>query len=274
MTRLRAWRFLACLALLLMSIVAAAPTSPDGKPIVTITKTDGSTVRGSITASDPDNVTIQPPPKPGKTSTAPAITPDPVTIAWHDIRSVSNGLTQRKALDAWKGDHLEQLCPTCRGERTVYCPTCKGTGHDPASEKDCKTCKGELLIDCKTPHCEKGQIPCPNKCLQRGVGNWYKKPDGTWWRKFPAGNGYAEYSEQHLGHLIVVDPKAGTANDAGVCPVCHGTTKIDDPACHGTGKTPCPTCVARKDAPPCPDHCDHGRVVCPDCKGTGLKQAT
>jgi hypothetical protein len=273
MTSSRLVRLIGCLFVVLLCALAAAPTTPDGKAIVTVAKTDGSSVRGTITASDPDNVTLQPLAKVGKPTTAPAAEPEPVVIAWHDIKNVSNGLTQRKALDAWKIEHSASLCPTCRGERTVYCPTCKGTGHDPASGKDCKQCKGELLIDCKTPHCDHGQIPCPAKCLQRGVGNWYKKPDGTWWRRFPVGNGFAEYSEHHIGHTIALDPKTGFPNDTGTCPVCNGTTKIDDPACHGSGKTPCPTCVARKDAPPCPDHCDHGRVKCPECKGGGLKSA-
>lgn len=250
-----------------------------GPALVGVMKVDGTTVRGTLVSSDPEGVTIQPPTKIVKTGKsakdAPApVTPDPVVVAWKDIKAVSNGLTYRKALDVWKAQHLSELCETCRGERMVWCPTCKGTQHDPAAGKECKTCGGELLVDCKTAHCEKGQIPCPAKCLKLTEGTWVKHADGVRWRTFPmAKSALANYSEHHLGHLIVLDYKENTATDVGVCPTCGGTMKIDDPACHGTGKVPCPTCSARKDAAPCPDHCDHGRVVCPDCKGTGLKKA-
>jgi hypothetical protein len=254
-------------ALLAPTILSAADVTP--KPtMATVFKTDGTSIRGAIESADPDQVVIKPAPKPGHKDDA-----ESVTIPWKQIKSVSNGITQAKLLQAWKVEHKDDLCPTCHGDRTVMCPTCKGTGHDPASGKDCPTCKGELLVNCKTPKCKDGMIPCPNpNCLKLTDGTWTKHPDGLRWRRFNTTHGYDEYSEHHLGEVILRSKDGSSWEDTGKCPICGGTTTIEDPACHGTGKIPCPTCVARKDAPPCPDHCDNGRVVCPDCGGTGLKK--
>ena len=247
-------------------------------PIVTVTKADGTTVRGTVTVSEPDSIIVTPPAprpvvaRPGRPVAAPAEPAAPVVVPWSEIKSVSNGLTQANAFSQWKLTHHDLLCPTCHGERTVLCPTCKGTTHDPASGKDCPTCHGELLVDCKDPRCDNGQVPCPNHCLQLTEGKWVTREDGLKWRSFPIGNAVASFSEHHLGHVITIDRKAGTANDTGVCPVCNGTTKADCPLCHGVGKVPCATCVNRKDAPACPAHCDHGRVKCADCDGTGVKK--
>ncbi len=252
-----------------------------GSEPVTVTKADGSTVKGGITSCTPELLTVLPAPKPapkvkpaGKTPAADPPKPDPVQVAWKDVRHVSNGLNLRLALDAWMAQHPQELCPTCRGERTVMCPTCKGTNHDPAGRGDCKTCHGELLVACKSVGEVDGKVPCPNDCLRLSVGVWTKHPDGkmvrTW--KFANGNSHW-FSEGHLGHVIVVDSKAGSATDAGTCPICGGTQVVDDAACHGTGKVPCPECAAVKGAAACPNHCDSGRVTCPTCGGTGLKKA-
>ena len=81
------------------------------------------------------------------------------------------------------------------------------------------------------------------------------------------------YSEHHIGHVIFYDAKTHSVPDLGVCPICGGTVKVNDPACHASGRVPCPECLARKSAGPCPNHCDGGRVVCPDCGGTGIAVA-
>jgi hypothetical protein len=248
------------------------PAAP-AVPIVIAYKTDGTSVRGQVTAVDPDGVTLTPPAKPGVGGATPESEPSPVTVAWKDIRSMSNGLTQAKAIVQWKQAHHEQLCETCHGDRTVPCPTCKGTMHDPASGKDCPTCHGELLVDCKAPKCDHGKVPCPNHCLQLTEGQWVKRDDGLKWRTFPMGHAWFSFSEHHLGHIITVDRKAGTVTDTGVCPVCNGTTKADCAVCHGLGRVPCATCSARTDVPACPAHCEQGRVKCPTCEGTGLKKA-
>jgi hypothetical protein len=253
------------------SIALAAPEKPPPN-LITVVRTDGPPVRGTLVSSDPDNVVVQPVAKPGQKDKD-AQTPEQVTIPWKDIKTVSNGLTRAKALEAWKAQHRDQLCEACRGDRTVLCPTCKGTLHDPAALKDCKTCGGELLVECKAPKCDHGTIPCPRTCLKLTEGQWYKKPDGHRWRKFPSRNGYYEWSEGHVGELIVTDPKTGEVRSEGRCPTCGGKTTIDCPTCHGLAKVPCATCAARKDAPPCPDKCDHGRVPCTQCSGTGLKKA-
>ncbi len=241
--------------------------------LITVVSTSG-TIKGTLTSYDPDGVTIQPAPKPVPKNKPqePASQPAPVTFKWSDIKSISDGLSQRKALDAFEASHKADLCPTCKGERRVFCTVCKGTGHDPAAHKDCKVCNGELLVDCKTPGCKNGEIPCPNLCLRLGVGHWVKHDDGLQWCLFHIGRGTAMYSEHHLGHLIVVDRVNMQVNDDGVCPVCGGTTTVTDPACLGTGKMPCPAVI--KGAGPCPGNCEHGFVVCPDCGGTGLKKAT
>jgi hypothetical protein len=231
---------------------------------VTITKNDATTVIGSFVSADVDQVTLKPPPKPGKKEES-----EPVSVPWSEIKRISNGMMQAKFLTEWKAEHRDQLCETCRGDRTILCPTCKGTMHDPASAKDCKTCGGELLVDCKGPTCDKGIIPCPNTCLKLTEGKWVKHDDGKLWRKLP--NGWS-FSDAHVGDLIFTDPKTKQSEDKGKCPTCGGKTTIDCPICHGLAKVPCATCLARKDAAECPDHCDKGRVKCTTCEGTGLKK--
>jgi hypothetical protein len=247
---------------------APKPPAAPAVPLVTIVKTDGTTVRGQITASDPDSVTVTPAAKPNV-----AEAPEPVAVPWKDVKSVSNGFNQSKAHAQWKRDRHAELCDTCHGDRTTLCSTCKGTTHDPASGKDCPKCRGELLVECKTPRCEEGQIPCTNHCLQLTEGRWETREDGKKWRSFPVGRGYHSFSEGHLGNVIQIDRKEGTARDVGPCPVCHAKTKIICPACRGMSRTPCATCAARKDAAPCPAGCDAGRTPCVPCAGSGLKKA-
>lgn len=257
-----------CLGLILPAWLwgETKPAAPKPPPIVTVIQNDGSTVRGTISSIDPRNVVIQPLAKPKETP------PPAVTISWKEIKSVTNGMTQKRMLAQWKKEHPEQLCETCKGELTVRCDVCKGTMHDPASAKDCKTCGGELLIDCKAPQCDHGKVPCPAPCLKLTQGTWVKKEDGLRWRKLTGSGGYtAEVSEHHLGELVVFHRDA--APELKKCPTCNGTTKADCPTCQGTGLVPCPECLARKAAPPCPNHCDKGRVPCPVCDGVGLKKS-
>jgi hypothetical protein len=242
-------------------------TGQNEKPqlLITITKTDGTTVRGEIVSSDPDQIVFKPARKPSEKTD-----PEQINIPWGEIKRVSNGLTQQKALDAWKAQHVEQLCETCHGDRTVLCEVCKGTMHTPESAKDCPTCKGELLVDCKSPKCKDGIIPCPDKCLKLTEGNWVTKPDGLKWRIFRNSKGSKEWSEKNVGELVVLEN--GEWTNKGKCPTCGGKTELACPACHGVGKVPCSTCLARTDAPKCTNACDHGRTPCQACKGTGLKQ--
>ena len=234
-------------------------------PLVTIFKLDKTSVRGTVVGVDPDAVTIEPAAKPGS-----AENPAPVVVPWTEIRAVSSGLTQAKAVAQWKQANRDKLCETCRGERTVYCDTCKGTTHDPAAGKDCPTCEGELLVDCKTPRCAEGRIPCPNRCLKLTEGRWVTRDDGKRWRSFPTRNGVYSFSESHVGNLIQTQ-KDGSVQDVGQCPTCGGVTKIDCTSCQGLGQTPCGACTARKDAAACPGSCEAGRVKCNACNGSGLK---
>jgi hypothetical protein len=254
--------FLSLLASLLFVPFCVAQTpKPAATPIVTVTKNDGSIVRGKLTAAGPGSITVE---GAGVAATA------PVQIAWRDIKTVSNGLTQAKALSQFKTEHADQLCETCHGSTTLLCATCKGTAHDPASGKDCKTCGGELLVTCKAPKCKEGKIPCTDKCLKLSEGNWTTR-DGLRVRTYKFKNGDAWISENHLGHIMVFED--GAIHDKGVCPTCGGTTTLTCPTCGGTSKVPCATCLARKEAPPCPAKCDKGHETCKACNGTGLKGA-
>lgn len=257
----------AYVACALMLLLAAAPAKiPAGPPPVTIFKTDGTSVRGQLGEPGHDFLTITPAPKPGEKPDA----LQPQKIEWKDIKSVSNGLTPAKSLVGWKAAHRDDLCVTCRGDGVHLCPTCKGTGHDPASGKDCHTCHGELLVACTAPKCKDGQVPCPAPCLKLSEGVWVKRADGKLWRDFHVGTGTASISSAHVGQVWEIR-KDGMDNK-GFCTVCGGKTTIDCAVCGGHAKIPCPTCVARKDAPACPDYCDHGKVICETCKGSGLKE--
>jgi hypothetical protein len=253
------------LTALLSLCLAAAPGQTPAKPaagaapIVTVTKANGSTLRGKLTAAGPASITVE---VAGVGATPPA------DIAWKYIKSVSNGLTQIKALQQFKAEHADELCDTCHGNTSLVCATCKGTGHDPASGKDCKTCKGELLVACRASKCKEGKVPCPAPCLKLSEGKWTVQ-EGMKVRTFPGG---AWISEKHIGTMVSFD-KAGQMVDKGVCPTCGGTTAVTCPTCGGTSKVTCPTCLARKDAPSCAAHCDKGREICKGCDGTGLKRA-
>ena len=243
---------------LLSFFVAAAPTRP---PTVTVTKTDNTTVRGQVSTIDPKAVTIQPLVK---------NQPDgqPLTIPWSEIKSLSSGMTRERVIKMHIKDHPDDVCTDCRGEGKVPCATCKGTGRDPASAKDCATCHGEQTVPCKTPKCDHGKIPCPKLHLKLEEGSWYKKPDGTRWRKFPLPDGYFEVSEHHLGEII--ETVNGMPQPPKPCPLCAGKMIIDDPKCRGTGLAPCPTCATAARTSPCKD-CERGRVACKTCGGLGLK---
>jgi hypothetical protein len=237
-------------------------------PVVTVTKTDGTLVRGQIVSSDPDQVVVKPALKAGE-----KIAGDDVAIAWKEIKIVSNGLTQKKALEAWKEEHAKELCDKCGGERVVTCPTCKGTGHDPKSSKECKTCNGAMEVKCKAPKCKEGKIPCPKPCLKLSEGHWIKKEDGKRWRVFSIRGGASfQYSEGHLGQLITLD-KDGTPHAGAMCTTCEGKGEINCPECHGTAKVPCKTCKANADAPKCADCEGAGFKKCVACDGSGLKKA-
>jgi len=260
--------FFGCFSATWADLMLSSATLSGGSSVI-VNKKDGTTVRGTLNQCTPDLLYVLPAARPNH----PPAT-QPVELSWKQIRTVSNGLTARIAIDIWMTQHAGELCPTCHGERTIRCPVCRGTLHDPKFATTCPTCKGELLVDCKTPGEIKGQIPCPNSCLKLGVGSWAKKPDGLMWRTWHFPHGTQFFSEHHIGDVMFTDPKAmPPISDQGKCPVCGGTTKVDDPACFGTGQIPCPACLARSTAPPCPNHCENGRIVCPDCGGTGLKKS-
>jgi hypothetical protein len=232
----------------------AAQKTPTGKaaappPVVAIKKVDGSTVRGRLIASDGLHLSIEP-------AVDKNTFGDAVDIAWKDVKTVSNGLTQKKANDAWKAAHKDELCDVCHGERVTVCEVCKGTGHDPESSKDCKTCKGAQQVACNQPKCDHGKIPCPNDCTKKAPGE--KK----------IGRYTVNWTGSHLGNIIKIDKNGNVTME--VCPTCGGTAKVTCPTCHGTSFTPCPTCKADKKAADCAS-CEDGYNACSSCAGTGLK---
>ena len=251
--------------------IALAATSPDGEqgvatakpkapPVVMVKKSDGSSVRGQLAASDGERLTINP--AEGKEFGA------PVEVPWSEVKSVSNGLTRQKALDAWKLEHKAELCDACRGDRRVDCDTCKGTGHDPAASADCKTCKGELLVDCPDKRCEDGKAPCPFPCMKLSEGSW-SKPDasGKRWRSISGGGGTMRVSDGHVGEVL---RKGKRGEQLVPCENCGKTGSVACPKCGADGKVACPTCKAAKSAADCAA-CDAGQVACKTCGETGLK---
>ncbi len=246
----------------IVSVLIAA--APPAQPIVTVIRGDGTTVRGKLASSNPKSLTVEPVAKP-KAAPEPA-----VEIAWSDIKSVSNGLTQKKVIAQWKHDHSGDLCDACHGDGTTPCPTCKGTGRDAAKAKECPACHGEQTVACSTPRCDHGKIPCPRPHLKLEEGTWAAKSDGGLrWRKFPSrGGGYSEVSERHLGQVVEI--KDGVPQAPTDCGLCGNKMILDDPKCHGTGKVPCPECSKRAASEKCSD-CERGRVACKTCQGLGLK---
>jgi hypothetical protein len=76
-------------------------------------------------------------------------------------------------------------------------------------------------------------------------------------------------SEYHVGEVWVKEN--GEMVSKGTCPICGGTTKIDDPICKGKGHKLCPDCKGNGVVGPACATCDHGFVKCDECKGTGLE---
>jgi hypothetical protein len=240
-----------------------APTSRPAPPpqIVTIKKVDGSTLRGKVVGGDGVQLTVAP--IEGKAFG------QPVELAWQDVKTVSNGLTQRKQEDAWKLTHKDELCEVCHGERAIACATCKGTGHDPESSKDCKTCNGAQQVKCNQPKCDKGKVPCPGPCLKLSEGHWTTTKDGKHVRTFKMQGETVTVGEEHIGQTGKFEGKTIQFAD---CPTCGKTGTINCPTCHGTSFMPCPTCKADKKPADCAS-CEDGYIACASCAGTGLKGA-
>ncbi len=113
----------------------------------------------------------------------------------------------------------------------------------------CKVCKGTGKVDrvknpCSSSTCPDGTIPCPNHCLKREDGGWQTMhvdghSDTDLWMKFTYPNGsWAAWSQAHIGHVI--EMVNGKYQDTGLCPVCHGTTRVV-----------CPECKEQKECPFC-----------------------
>jgi hypothetical protein len=230
------------------------PKVPQPPPRVTVTKTDGKMMAGTLVAADHDGISLVYGPK-----------SENVHLGWEEIKSISNGLTREQAISNWKAEHADKLCQKCHGDRYIVCADCKGSGVDPKQQKECEKCKGTGGVGpCPTPGCKEGKIDCPKPCLKLSQGVW---KNGS--REFKAKDGSTyTWSTNHLGELIVYED--GVPVNKGRCATCLGSGKIDDPACKGKGHKLCPDCKGNGFTGPACPACDHGKVKCEECKGTGL----
>jgi hypothetical protein len=249
-------RFIAPLILttLLAGLLSAAPAVER----VSVKKTDGTTVAGTLLWADPDGVGVQG-------------AKDPVLVEWKDIASISNGLTRPKAISQWKIKNEKILCDICHGDRTVKHEACNGTGVAPETKKDCETCKGTGTgAKCTNAKCVEGKVECPGPCLKRSVGVW-KDTGGLLWREFPvAGGGKYRISQGHWGQIWTLTADKSSMEMKGNCPQCNGEAKIACDTCLGKAHLPCKTCDAVGLLGPACKDCDHGQVKCTNCNGKGL----
>lgn len=241
------------LVIALLPLLSMAQATSKPVPIVIVTKADGTTARGKLISAEWDKVIL-------------SADGQDVTLKWHEISRLSNGLTRAKVIEEFKSANKGKLCESCQGNHDTRCDSCKGTSHLAAAVADCTTCKGELLVKCKSPGCKDGQIPCPAPCLKLSQGRWIER-DGKRIREFKSPGGTWFFSDAHLGELIVQEQ--GKWVSKGACPTCSGKQTLPDPACEATSKIPCPT-HSKATSEPCPK-CDHGRIVCTTCTGSGLK---
>lgn len=85
---------------------------------------------------------------------------------------------------------------------------------------------------------ERGWVPCPGNCLKLATPGWHHQsveghPDTDIWFSFRAPNGWAAYSQNHIGHIIRTYSDK-PAEDVGVCPTCNGTGWVRKDASHPT----------------------------------------
>ena len=214
---------------------------------VTVTYTDGKSDSGELLSQDADKIVM-------RVSVGGNHVDMP--IVWARIQKLSNGLTQDAAAKKWKADNQDKLCPDCNGDKKIVCKKCTGT--------------------CTFKLCDKGQVPCPGKCLKLSEGKWVKGKEDHLWRRFDYKGGYMEWSDRHLGEVIEFNA-AGVPENKGPCPLCNGTQKAACKVCEGKGVTQCTLCKGAKEIPApgpekkCPDCNGAKKVTCPTCKGTGLK---
>jgi len=233
---------------------------------VTVTYADGKSDKGELIDQTPDKIILRV--KVGGNRMD-------LPLSWSRIQSVSNGLTQETALNKWKEQHAGKLCAECNGDRKIACKRCGGLGVLARALIVCTACKGAGTAPCPAKDCDKGQVPCTEKCLKLSEGQWVKGKEDLLWRRFTYKGGWVEYSQRHLGDII--EMKDGVPTDVGKCPLCHGTMKLACKICSGTGTAPCALCKGAKQIPApgaekkCPDCKGAKAVQCPTCKGTGLK---
>lgn len=248
------------LSLILVAAAADSTTRPALLPIVEVTKSDSTVVRGRLIDSDGLRLLVQP--------TAPG--QQPQTIPWREIRRVNNGLTQQKAADAWKAAHKDELCTDCAGHRLLRCEPCKGTGHDLAARTGCTSCKGTGETKCAVAACKEGQVPCPAPCLKPTSGGWRKEGDSMV-KSFPmAGGGTYWVSFPHCGEIIEMKNGFATGKTT-TCTVCNHKATIDCPTCRGTTREACKECIKSTTAA-CTARCEQGMAKCAKCEGAGLRK--
>ncbi|HET7625827.1 MAG TPA: hypothetical protein VFM25_11240, partial [Verrucomicrobiae bacterium] len=118
--------------------------------------------------------------------------------------------------------------------------------------KPCFQCHGTGKMKCPSRTCKDGETDCPGPCLKLTKGTWVHMnvaghPATDVWQKFRTANGWQAYNQGHVGHVIKM--VNGMPTDVGVCPICHGTTKVKCPVCKGTGVVVCDVCEGKKEIP-------------------------
>jgi hypothetical protein len=65
---------------------------------------------------------------------------------------------------------------------------------------------------------------CPGTCLKARDSRWQRRPDGLKWMRFSYSRGYMEWSQNHLGEIIVFEK--GKPVNKGKCNLCEGAGTV------------------------------------------------
>jgi hypothetical protein len=256
------------LLVLVFALSTTAITLPTlaGEAIV-VTYSDGKQEKGELIEQNSDRIVIR--------VTVGSSHVD-LPILWTKIRGLSNGITRDSALQKWKDDNRDKLCPECNGGRKIPCKRCYGGGLMARALIACTACKSAGTSQCTAKGCENGKAPCPGNCMKLYEGKWVKGKEDLLWHRFYYKGGWVEWNERHCGDVIEL--KDNKIVNSGPCPICNRTTRVPCKACEGKGLTNCPLCKGAKEISvpgpekKCPDCNGAKALVCPTCKGTGLKR--
>ncbi len=136
-----------------------------------------------------------------------------------------------------------QVCPDCKGAKSVACPDCEGKGVASVERRDCEVCKGKGGGRCGFCH-GTGRATCPS-CGGSGrspIGLNCNDCGGRRWvrcRKC-GGDGYLTCSAcKGTGTVTITTP----------CARCKGNRTVACARCGGTGSLPPPDLAPPPEAP-------------------------